>query len=114
MPKVLLHPKPALRRVVNVSSIYLVEAMGDDTRVYRRASGHVRSERDVRTLAEVARALRPHGFVRIHDRYAIDPERVQQIRKRRRGEDWELKLAPPINRVLPISRTNLPALWRAY
>ncbi|MDD9935699.1 MAG: LytTR family transcriptional regulator DNA-binding domain-containing protein, partial [Myxococcales bacterium] len=64
--------------------------------------------------SEVTRALAPHGFVRIHHSFLIDPTRVQLIRKRERSEDWELKLIPPANRVLPISRNHLTRLWAAY
>jgi hypothetical protein len=30
------------------------------------------------------------------------------------GRDWEVKLELPVNRVLPIARAELPALWRAF
>jgi hypothetical protein len=34
--------------------------------------------------------------------------------KRGDTEDWELRLAPPVNRVLPIARARLGSLWKAY
>jgi DNA-binding LytR/AlgR family response regulator len=114
MPKILLHVEPGLRRVVDASTIYFVEAVRDDTRIHRRVGGRVRAERDLRPLAEVAKALARHGFVRVHHEYVVAPERVQSIRKRDEGEDWELRLAPPVNRVLPIARSRLASLWRAY
>ena len=114
MSKVLLHPEPGRRRVVDSSSVYFVEATGGDTRVHRLSGRRVRAERDVRTLATVTRELARHGFVRIHNEYLVAPERVQLIRKRGDTEDWELRLAPPVNRVLPIARARLGSLWKAY
>ena len=33
-----------------------------------------------------------------------NPDRIREIRRRTPGEDWEVKLEPPVNRVLPVSR----------
>jgi len=33
---------------------------------------------------------------------------------RTRGADWELRLDPPVNVVLPVSRSALAALWAAF
>ncbi len=30
------------------------------------------------------------------------------------GRDWELKLEPPVNRVIPVGHSHLRALWAAY
>jgi len=38
---------------------------------------------------------------------------VRLVRRRARGEDWELTLAAPVNVVLPVSRSALAALWTA-
>jgi hypothetical protein len=38
---------------------------------------------------------------------------VRQVRRRSQGEDWELKLDPPVNIVLPVSRDAVSALWAA-
>lgn len=112
--KLLIHSEPGLRRVVDANSIYFVEAVGGDARVHRLRGRRVRAERDVRSLGTLAQALMPHGFVRIHREYLVAPARVQFIRKRDGSEDWELRLAPPINRVLPIARSRLQRLWQAY
>jgi DNA-binding LytR/AlgR family response regulator len=52
--------------------------------------------------------------VRTHRDYLVNPDRVRQVRKRSSGEDWELKLDPPVNRVLPVSRSALADLWAAF
>lgn len=114
MSKVLLHSEPGLRHVIDADSVYFVEAAGGDTRVHRLCGRRVRAERDVRSLATVARELAAHGFVRIHHEYLVAPARVQLIRKRDDSEDWELRLAPPVNCVLPIARSRLKGLWQAY
>jgi DNA-binding LytR/AlgR family response regulator len=114
MPKILLHSEPGLRRVVDSNTVYFVEATGGDTRFHRLSRRRIRVEHDVRTLAMVTKELSRHGFVRIHNEYLVAPERVQLIRKRDDTDDWELRLAPPVNRVLPVARSRLASLWRAY
>lgn len=111
MSKILLHPSETRRRVVDLDDIFFVEAVGHDTLVRLRGS---RPLRDARKLGELFQILEPHGFVRVHDNHAVNPNRVFEIRKRARAQDWELKLEPPVNRVLPVSRRGLAALWRAY
>jgi DNA-binding LytR/AlgR family response regulator len=106
MPKMLLHSEPGLRRVVDSSTVYFVEATGGDTSFHRLSGRRIRVEHDVRTLATVAKELACHGFVRIHNEYLVAPERVQLIRKRDDAEDWELRLAPPVNRVGPRLRSG--------
>ena len=51
------------------------------------------------------------GFVRIHRSYLINLDRVREIRLRGdHSNDWEVKLDPPVNAVLPVSRHYLAAL----
>ncbi len=38
----------------------------------------------------------------------------REIRHRKTGSDWEVKLQPPVNRVLPVSRRRLKALLEAF
>jgi DNA-binding LytR/AlgR family response regulator len=51
--------------------------------------------------------------VRVHRNYLVDLRHVRQLRRRPRGEDWELTLEPPVNAV-PVSRSALAALWAAF
>ena len=102
---------PGLKQAIDPGDIFFLEAVGDDTHVRTR-----RAERlvDVRTLGELEPVLRRWGFLRIHRNHIVNPERVRQVRRRRSGDDWELKLDPPVNRVLPISRTALSSVWKAF
>jgi DNA-binding LytR/AlgR family response regulator len=59
------------------------------------------------------RRVPPGVFVLIHRALAVNVERVAEVR--RRGErDWELRLEPPVNRILPVARGRAEALWAAY
>ena len=102
--KVLLHLDDFVRKPVTPAEIYYLEAVGDETLVRIRSS---RRLRDVRSLGELLPDFERHGFLRIHRNHAVNLTRVREIRRRKKGPDWELKLEPPVNRVLPISRTAL-------
>ena len=52
----------------------------------------------------------PYGFVRIHREHAVNIGHVRTLRLQADGRDWELKLEPPVNSVLPIARDRLAAL----
>lgn len=110
-PRLLLHLGPGLRQAVAPDDVYFVEATGDDTRVRTRAA---RALRDVRPMADMARVLLGHGFVRIHRNCLVNPAHVREVRRRRSGDDWEVRFDPPANIVLPVSRGALRALWAAF
>jgi DNA-binding LytR/AlgR family response regulator len=55
-------------------------------------------------MGEVLGALAKDALVRIHRNHAVNAGRVREIRRRTPGGDWEVKLEPPVNRVLPVSR----------
>jgi DNA-binding LytR/AlgR family response regulator len=107
----LLHRAPGLRQVIGLEDVFFVEATGDDTRVRTRAA---RALTDVRPMKEIESLLLRRGFLRTHRNYLVNPDRVRLVRHRPSGEDWELKLDPPVNRVLPVSRSALAALWAAF
>jgi hypothetical protein len=67
------------------------------------------------TLAagEMLRDLGPLGSVRTHRKHAVNPGGVREIRPAATGSLWEVRLEPPVNEVLPISRGSLPALLAA-
>jgi DNA-binding LytR/AlgR family response regulator len=54
------------------------------------------------------------GILRVHRNHAVNPRRVLEIRRRSGEADWEIKLEPPVNDVLPVGRTHLERLWKAY
>lgn len=101
-----------LRRVpVDPSDVYFLEAVGDDTLVRLRSN---RRLRDLRPLGTLLRQFAPYGFVRVHRNHAVNLARIREIRRRKRSQDWELKLEPPVNRVLPVSRGQVRKLLMAF
>jgi len=108
--KAVLHLAGRRRRVLDADDIYYLEAQGDETDVRLKGA---RRLRDVRSLGEVLEELGPLGFVRIHRNHAVNPGRVREIRPE--GDSgWEVRLEPPVNKVLPVARRSLAALLRAY
>jgi DNA-binding LytR/AlgR family response regulator len=108
--RIALHLSRDRRRVVDPADIYLLEAVGATTRVRLRGAGALR---DVRRLAELLRLLPAPGFLRVHRNHAVNLRRIRELRRRRGSDDWELKLEPPLNRVLPVSRGELDGLLAA-
>jgi DNA-binding LytR/AlgR family response regulator len=109
--RVLLHLGDGRRVPLEPDEVFLLEADGDETEVRTRGR---RRLRDVRALGEVAARFPPGRFVLIHRSVAVNVDRVDEVRRRPNGRDWELRLEPPVNRVLPIARARLAALWAAY
>jgi DNA-binding LytR/AlgR family response regulator len=57
---------------------------------------------------EGQRGLTGQGFVRIHRSYLVNLDRVREIRLRSGDpNDWEVKMDPPVNAVLPVGRSYL-------
>jgi DNA-binding LytR/AlgR family response regulator len=108
--RLLLHLAPGLRQAIDSEEVYFVEARGDDTEIRTRAA---RRLKDLRPIGALAALLLRRGFVRTHRNYLVNLRHVRLVRRRPRGEDWELKLGPPVNAVLPVSRDALAALWSA-
>ena len=108
--RVLLHLASGDRRPLDPADVYLLEASGGETKVRTRSR---RSLIDVRPLGELLPCFEPHGFVRIHRSFAVNAGRIRNIRPRE-PEGWQVKLEPPVNRVLPVSRDLAAHLWRAF
>ena len=101
-----------LRRVpVDPKDVYFLEAVGGDTLVRLRQK---RPLRDVRPLGTLLEEFTPYGFLRIHRNHAVNLARIREIRRRKGRDDWEVKLEPPVNRVLPVSRRQLGTLLNAF
>ena len=97
--------------LLDTDEIYYLESDDHDTWVRTARKTRVRS---VRSLGELEKTLRPHGFVRVHKSYLVNLDRVREVRLRKGDDnDWELKLDPPVNSVLPVGRSHLAALKRA-
>ncbi len=108
--RILLHLPDGRRIPVDPREIYLVEADGGETLVRAR---HARTLTDVRQLGELFNFLAPFGFAMIHRSWAVNLRRVREIRPAADG-GWEVKLDPPVNRVLPVSRRRVSALWECF
>jgi hypothetical protein len=105
--RVLIRTADGERVVVDPLEVFVLEADEGRTRV-RLASRHELV--DVREIGELEALFAPFGFTEIHRSVLVNPRRVALIRRRDGdGRDWELKMEPPVNRVLPISRERLAA-----
>ena len=99
------------RVVVDPLDVYLLEADGGSTRVRRASATELV---DIRELGEVAPLFERRGFVQVHRQFVVNPDRVAVVRRRDAGRDWEVKMAPPVNRVIPVARDRLDHLWAAF
>ena len=97
--------------VVEPEDVYWLEAEGATTWVRQRSRKRLR---DRRSLGKVVEALAGFGFLRVHKNHAVNLRRVQEVRRRVPGGDWELKLEPPVNRVLPVARGREKELLAAF
>jgi two-component system LytT family response regulator len=109
--RVLLHLADGRRIPVEPDEVFLLEADGDETSVRTRGR---RRLRDVRSLGEILGRFPPQLFVRVHRSHVVNVDRVAEIRRRPNRRDWELRLEPPVNELVPVSREELAALWEAY
>jgi len=111
LDRILLNLADGLRRVVDPAEVYYLEAKGGETLIRLRSAKRLL---DLRELGEVAPLFEPHGFLRISREVAVNLRRIRDIRLRPSGRDWEVKLEPPVNKVLPVSRAALSKLWKAF
>jgi DNA-binding LytR/AlgR family response regulator len=109
--RLLLHLGRDRRRVVDPADVYFLEATGGTTLVRLRSSQRLR---DVRALGELLPLLTPFGIVRVHRNHAVGVRHAREIRRRDAQADWEVRLEPPVNSVLPVGRTYLKGLWAAF
>ena len=109
--RVLLEVHELEKNPVDPGEVYYLEAEGEETLVRFRGS---RPFRDRRALGELFPLFDPHGFTRIHRNHAVNLRHVRLIRRRKGVDDWEVRLKPPVNRVLPVSRSRLKALLKAF
>jgi DNA-binding LytR/AlgR family response regulator len=109
--RILLHLRDGRRVPLEPGEVFYLEATGDETVVRTRGR---RRLQDVRSLGEVAERFPAGTLVPIHRSIAVNVERIAEVRRRPGGRDWELRLEPPVNRVLPIARARLEDLWAAF
>jgi DNA-binding LytR/AlgR family response regulator len=97
--------------MLDADEIYYLESEGHDVLV--RTARKTR-QRSVRRLGDLEKALAPRGFLRIHRSFVVNVDRVREVRMQTGNDnDWELKLDPPVNAVLPVGRTYLARLRQA-
>ena len=108
--RVLVHISRSEHRVLDPDDVYCLRARGGETEVRLRSRTPLV---DVRPIGEVAPLFEPFGFVRVHREHAVNIGRIRLLRLQADGRDWELRLEPPVNRVLPIARDRLAALRTA-
>ena len=97
--------------LLDLAEIYYIEGERGDALVRTARRTRYRS---VQRLIDWERKLRGKGFVRIHRSYLVNLDRVREVRLRGGDpNDWELKLVPPVNAVLPVGRSYYPALRKA-
>lgn len=106
-PRFLVRLSRTEHRVVDPADIYLVEAHGDESHVRLRGR---RPLVDIRPLGDLEPILAAAGILRIHRQHAVNPARIHTLRRQADGRDWEVKLEPPVNAVLPVARDRLPSL----
>lgn len=88
------------------NDIFYVEAEGDDSLIRtarRKRYPHIEP------LETVESRLPSPPFFRIHRSYIVNLNRAYELRTRGDGE-WELKMDPPVNKVLPVSRRRMDDL----
>jgi len=80
--------KVSTRRFVllDADEIYFLESDDHDTWIRTARKTRVRS---VRSLGELDKALKPHGFARVHKSYMFNLDRVSEVRLRKGDDnDW--------------------------
>ncbi len=98
--------EPGRVALLERDKIFYVEAEADDSLIRTaRKKLYRHSER----LDQVEARLPSPPFFRIHRSYVVNLNRVLELRSRGHDE-WELKMDPPVNKVLPVSRRRLPDL----
>jgi len=98
--RILIHISRNEHRVLDPDDVYYLRAKGGETEVRLRSRTPLV---DVRPIGEIAPLFEPFGFVRIHREHVVNIAHIRLLRLQADGRDWELKLEPPVNGVLPIA-----------
>lgn len=94
---------------VEVGDVYHLAAHGEKTLVRTRGK---RPTFAVHRLGDLADTLPSPPFLRIHRSHVVNLDHVREVRRQADGVDWEVKLDPPVNAVLPVARDRMDALFR--
>lgn len=96
-----------LYELVELDDVFHLQADGGDTLVRTRGK---RPRRCTERLSQLLKRLPQPPFFACHRSHAINLRRVRTIRLRDAG-DWEVKLDPPVNAVIPVSRNREQELF---
>jgi DNA-binding LytR/AlgR family response regulator len=94
--------------LIEVDAIFYLEAKEGDTLIRTRRKKPYRS---VQRLHELAKKLPAPAFVQCHREYIVNLNRVRALTPRS-SRDWDLRLDPPVNRRIPISRKRLEKIHK--
>jgi DNA-binding LytR/AlgR family response regulator len=94
--------------LIEVDGIFYLEAQGGDTLIHTRRK---KPYHCVQRLKELALRLPGPAFVRCHREYVVNLNRVRSLIPRN-SRDYDLRLDPPVNRRIPISRDRLEEIRR--
>jgi DNA-binding LytR/AlgR family response regulator len=89
--------------LIELDSIYYLEACGDDTLLRTRRKKRYLS---VEPIGELVRKLPQPPFVHCHREFIVNLDRVSALIPRT-SRDYDFKLDPPVNKRIPISRNRL-------
>lgn len=108
--RILVQVSRTEQRVVDPVDVYALLGVGDHTEIRLRGREPLV---DVRPLGEIVPDVERFGIVRIHREHAVNVARLHTLRRQADARDWEVKLEPPVNLVLPVARDRLEALRAA-
>ena len=94
--------------LIEIDSIFYLEAQGDDTLIRTRRQKMYRS---VQPLGELAVKLPETSFVHCHREYVVNLDRVSALLPRT-SRDYDFKMDPPVNRRIPVARDRMDAVRR--
>ena len=89
--------------LIEIDGIFYLEAQGENTLIRTRRKKPYKS---IQRLGELAKKLPAPAFIRCHREYIVNLNRVRAITPRN-NRDYDLRLDPPVNHRIPISRKRL-------
>jgi len=105
--RILIHLANGSFEAVDAADVYYFESSRHDTWVRLRGR---RRRKDVRQLGQIEKKLTRRGFFRVHRSYLVNTSRIQFVQQRKDADGWRVRLEPPVNAVLPVSRDRLQGL----
>ena len=88
-------------------SVFWLTTDGHDTLIRTRRK---RLYRSTRRLADLARRLPSPPFFRCHESHVVNVNCIRSVELH--GRDYQLRLDPPVNSLLPLARGRVAAFRR--